>query len=229
MALVAAFWAGAALAWSLAAPPGPGNALMAQETARRGLAYGWAVGLGAITGDLLMLTLTRFGVLRILDRLPWLHVALGVAGALLMAYFAYGAWKSARAPLDLTATAAAAAAATAAVPANAARRAVAGMGGIGGAFGRGLVLILTSPFNLGWWLSAGTLTIQTYGALGMAGFFLGLLAWVAVWNVVAREGARRVRRFAHGVAYAAAGVLAVFAVVILVVVGGMVQGLLAGA
>src|SRR5258706_53724 len=47
--------AGVLLAWSLAAPPGPINALMAHAAARRGFAAGWGYGLGAMTGDMTML------------------------------------------------------------------------------------------------------------------------------------------------------------------------------
>lgn len=212
MAFLAAFSAGAALAWSLAAPPGPGNALMAQETAQRGFLVGWAVGLGAITGDLLMLALTWFGVLRVLDRAPWLHVAVGLAGVALMMYFAWGAWRSARGPVSL------------ATPNHG--LAAAHARGVGSGFARGFLLIVTSPFNLGWWISAGTLMIREVGAPGIAGFFVGLLLWVAVWNYVAREGARRIKRFAHYLSYAAAVVLAGFSLILLAWVGEMARALL---
>lgn len=192
--VLAPFVLGLALAWSLAAPPGPGNALIAQAAGRRGFMAGWWTGVGAITADLTMLTLTAFGFVRLLAGFPWLQTALGFGGGVLMAYFAWGAWRSARADIGATDLAPD-------------RRS---------GFAQGYLLIITSPFNLAWWATAGTKLIGEGQAAGVAGFFVGLFLWIGAWSWLAGEGSRRIDRFAHYVAYAAAAVLAFFALYLFV-------------
>lgn len=178
--------AGALLAWSLAAPPGPANAMMAHEAASRGWRAGALVGLGAIAGDAVMFLLMWLGVLRLIGGRPVVELALALAGCALLAYFAYGAWRAARSQMQDRV----------------------------GSFGKSFVTILTSPFNWGWWLTVGATLFVSLGLAVIAGFFLGLLAWIAVWCALARLGAAYFTRFAHWVAYASAVVLLVFAALI---------------
>lgn len=182
------FVVGLLLAWSLAALPGPANALIATEAARRGFASGMRTGLGAITADFGMFLLMWLGVVRVIETAPWLRVAVGAVGAVLLARFAWGAYRSAKDPLLES-------------------------GGPGG-FVRCFLVIVTSPLNWVWWASAGTTIFAQFGLAVVFGFFAGLLTWVALWTAITREGARRVARFSEGVAYASAVVLAVFAAVV---------------
>lgn len=192
--------AGLLLAWSLAAPPGPANALIAHAAAQRSFATGWVTGLGAVAGDLLMFTLMWAGVLRVVDFFPWLKVAMAVAGALLMAYFAWEALRTAR----RVARARNPAAADDAAPDVTAR----------GGFARSFVAVTTSPFNWAWWLSVGASIFAALGWGIVIGFFVGLIAWTAFWSGLARVGATRIRWFREGIAIGSTIVLAVFAVVV---------------
>jgi len=183
----APFFIGAVLAWSLAAPPGPINALMAHGAASRGFWGGWFVGLGAVTGDMTMLLLTWLGVLRIVDALPWLKVVFAIIGAALMLHFGYGAWRTARrhgTGNETTAT---------------------------GSFAKAYIIVITSPFNWGWWLTAGSSMLSLLGWVVALGFFVGLALWIAAWSLLATAGATRMKRFSEFVGYAAAIVLVVFA------------------
>lgn len=189
--LLSTFGASVLFAWSLAAPPGPGNALIAQQAAQRGWRAGLWTGAGAITADLLMFLLTWLGVLRLLALAPWLQVALGAVGVALLLKFAWDAWRAARRP------------------------AVADEGARGG-FAKTFLSIVSSPFNHAWWLAVGTSFFERVGVAGGVGFFAGLIAWVMFWAWLARAGAARIRRFAEMVGYASAAVLVVFAVVIAV-------------
>lgn len=188
--------AGALTAWSLAAPPGPINALMAHAAARRGFWRGWVYGLGAIAGDMVMFALTGFGVLRVVEAVPGLKVAFAFLGAGLMGWFAWGAWRAARAGTGR------------------------GLDGeerpppAGREFAKAFVIVATSPYNWAWWLTAGTSMLALLGFASMFGFFAGLFTWTLVWTGLAAAGGRRIRRLADLVAYAAALVLAVFAVVL---------------
>lgn len=184
------FVAGVVLAWSLAAPPGPANALIAQEATRRGFVAGWLTGLGAVTGDVTMFALARFGVVALLGGIAWLMGALALVGAALMAFFALEAWRAARRH--------------GALPEARGR----------GSFGRSFVTVVTSPFNWAWWLGVGAPLFVGLGWLGPLGFFAGLLTWIVAWSALTRLGASRVARFEEAVSYGSAIVLAVFAVVL---------------
>ena len=192
--------AGLLLSWSLAAPPGPANALIAHAAAHRSFATGWVTGLGAVAGDLLMFTLMWVGVLRVVDHFAWLKVAMAAAGALLMAYFAWEAVRTAR----RVARARDPAAAEDAAPDVTAR----------GGFTRSFVAVTTSPFNWAWWLSMGASLFAALGWGIVIGFFAGLVAWTAFWSALARVGATRIRWFREGIAIASAIVLAGFAVIV---------------
>lgn len=179
---------GLLLAWSLAATPGPANALIAQEAARRGWRSGWLTGLGAVTGDLLMFSLMWAGVLVLVARIPASEVVLATAGALLMGWFAWGSWRVARRGAGEETPGAAA-----------------------GGFAKCFLIVVTSPFNWAWWVTVGASLLTEMGFAVVGGFFAGLLTWIAFWSGLARAGAARMKRFAEGVAYVSAAVLAIFA------------------
>jgi len=73
------------------------------------------------------------------------------------------------------------------------------------------VIVVTSPYNWGWWLTAGSCMLALLGWATAFGFFSGLVLWTIVWTGLARAGAARVKRLAEFVAYGAALVLAAFA------------------
>ena len=188
LALGGPFVAGVILSWSLAAPPGPANAMMAHEAARRSWSAGVRTGLGAVSGDVLMFLLMWVGVLSLVGAFAWTQVALAIVGAGLMAYFAWGAWKAARRHAKVEERV--------------------------GSYAKSFVTVVTSPFNWAWWLSVGATLFASLGLWLVFGFFAGLVAWVLAWCALARLGAWRFERFAEWVAYGSAGVLLVFAAVV---------------
>lgn len=198
------------LAWSLAAPPGPINALMAHAAARRGFWSGWSYGLGAIAGDLTMLALTGLGVLRIVEALPWLRVAFAAAGAVLMGWFAWGAFRTAR-------------------------RVAQKLGRDDEdrpepwprAAGKAYAIVVTSPYNWTWWLTAGSSMLALLGWLAGIGFFVGLILWTIAWTALSTAGAARMKRFTEIVSYGAAVVLVVFALIMAVAATRLAYSLLA--
>jgi threonine/homoserine/homoserine lactone efflux protein len=182
----APFLAGLALGVSLAAPPGPVTALMAQEVARRGASAGARVGLGATTADGCFFLLALAGAIAVLASQPVVLGALSLAGMALLLFYARSAWRSARQPLQ--------------VP----RAGPAG-------FRTGFLAAATSPFNLAWWVGPGSVLIASAGLLLAAGLFAGILAWIALFALGLERLGRRVPRFQEAVAYASAAVLAAFA------------------
>lgn len=182
-----AFVVGAGLGFSLAAPPGPVLAQLAIETARGRTWKGFRVGLGATSADACFFLLVYLGVLHVLPR-PSVLAVMALAGAVLMLYFAWGAWRAARVPLELE---------------SAAR-----LSGFPGGF----LLAALSPFNIAWWLTSGVTFLSIYGATLAGGFFVAILAVVAISVLLVRLGAAKIARFETYVSYASAVFLAGFAV-----------------
>lgn len=190
MDLPLATWAaGALLGLSLAAPPGPVTALMASEAAQRGPRAGLVVGLGASTADFGFFLLAFAGAVAVLAQRPVLLGALSLLGAALLACFARGAWRAARAA------------------GAGGQRAHAGRAG----YARGFLAAATSPFNLAWWVGPGSVLIAQAGPALDAGMFAGILGWCVAFNGGVAALGRRVARLQEVVAYASAAILLAFA------------------
>mgnify|MGYP000754854725 CR=1 FL=1 len=83
--------AGVVFGLALAAPPGPMNAVIAEESVVRGWTAGFTAGLGAMTADLIFFVLSLAGAVAVLEEAPTLRAAMIGVGGLVMLYFAYGA------------------------------------------------------------------------------------------------------------------------------------------
>jgi len=216
VSLVVSLAAGAVFGLALAAPPGPMNAVIAEESVVHGLTAGVRAGLGAMTADAVFLVATLLGVVEAVERVPLLRAMMLAVGGVLMIYFAYGAAQSARAT-----------------------------GGFGDAnadhedsrgFRRAFVLALTNPYQLLFWLTvgvallapgrmdllaetplaaAGDLVVETGSPALVVGLFGGIGLWITGFPASLAAAGRRVDRLAPVVASGSALVLAGFGVVFL--------------
>jgi threonine/homoserine/homoserine lactone efflux protein len=222
---VASALAGIALGLSLAAPPGPMNAIIAEESVLRGWGSGFRAGLGAMTADAAFLGLALLGVVAVVQDAPTARGLLFGLGGLLMLYFAYGAATDARATFGGGTDGAETAAAD-----DAGAAATDGAGSSGErdsgdskGFRKAFALALTNPYQILWWLTAGvglldpgTVTIDALGGLSVStgspvivlGFFGGILVWITGFPAALVTAGRRVDAFAPAVAYLSAAVLA---------------------
>ena len=195
--------AGAALGLSLAAPPGPMNAVIAEESVSRGWASGFAAGLGAMTADACFFALALAGVVAFVEDAPAVRTAMVGVGGLLMLYYAYGAVRDARSFSDAEAA-------------------------DGRGFRKAFALALANPYQVTWWLTVGVGLLNpgdvsafgvslaaANGALTVVGFFAGILLWISVFPAALRLAGDRVDALGTAVAYASAAVLALFGVVFL--------------
>lgn len=208
--LVAAFVFGAVFGLALAAPPGPMNAVIAQESVIRGWVAGFAAGLGAMTADAIFFVLAYLGAVRAVETVPALRDSMVGIGGVLLLYFAYTAVRDASA--EWTAT-----------------EAPEGRG-----FWKALVLALTNPYQIVFWLTvgvgllqpgtldllayapyagealAGTVVVRTGSPALLVGFFGGIVIWITGFPASLVVAGRRVDRFASTVAYVSAVLLAGF-------------------
>ncbi|AFO58891.1 MULTISPECIES: LysE family translocator [unclassified Natrinema] len=209
--------AGVVFGLALAAPPGPMNAIIAEESVVRGWAAGFRAGLGAMLADAVFLVFTLAGLVAVLDGVPAVRPALYLAGGCLMLYFAIGAVDDARTTTSFT---------------DAGRAAATG-------FRKTFVLSLTNPYQIGFWLTVGvgllesgtldvlsyapavggalegTLVVQTGSPVLLIGFFAGIALWVVAYPAALVAAGKRVDAFAPMIAALSAVVLVGFGVLFL--------------
>lgn len=215
MTLFATLAAGVLFGLALAAPPGPMNALIAEESVLRGWLSGFTAGLGAASADVVFLVLAYLGVVAVVERYPTLRGAMVAVGGLLMLYFAYGAALGARASFRPT---------SGSIPEESR------------GFRKAFALALTNPYQVLFWLTigvglldpgeldalaplpvlgddlAGTVVVATGSPALIVAFFAGIGLWIAGFPAALVAAERRVEALAPLVAAGSAAVLAGFGV-----------------
>jgi threonine/homoserine/homoserine lactone efflux protein len=219
--------AGIVFGIALAAPPGPMNAVIAEESVARGWAAGFVTGLGAMTADACFFLLSLFGAVTFIQSAPLVRALMILAGGGLMLYFAYGAAGDAR-EFD--------------------EEGVAGLAD-GGAvedvpplqgFRKAFLLALTNPYQIAFWLTVGVglldpgtvdvlaktpyvgaslsglLVVETGSPALILGLFGGIVVWIVGFPAGLVAAGRRVERLGPAIAYGSALVLAGFGVFFLV-------------
>jgi threonine/homoserine/homoserine lactone efflux protein len=210
MGVLTTLGAGAVFGLALAAPPGPMNAIIAEESVVRGWLAGFRAGLGAMSADAAFLVLAFVGVVAFVESLPLLRAAMVGVGGLLMLYFAYGA----------------------ATDAEATFRDEGDPTGESKGFRKAFVLALTNPYQILFWLTVGVgllepgtvdvlaeaigesfrglLVVRTGSPALVLGMFGGIALWITGFPAALVAAERRVTRLAPVVAYLSAAVLAGF-------------------
>jgi len=167
--------AGALIALSFSAPPGP----VAMETLRRGMQGGFrpalSVQLGSIIGDLTWCLAALIGLAPLMQ-IAWVRWLLGAAGVLLLVYLGALGVRDAMRPAALQP-----------VTAGVVRS---------GAFRSGLAISMANPMAVGYWLGVGG-ALAAAGAIGasltqtaafVAGFAVAVLAWAFFMALAVRWG-----------------------------------------
>ena len=224
MGVLTTFGAGAVFGLALAAPPGPMNAIIAEESVVRGWLAGFRAGLGAMSADATFLVLAFFGVVAFVESFPLLRAVMVGVGGLLMLYFAYGAVTDARATF----------------------RSEGDPEGESKGFRKAFLLALTNPFQILFWLTVGVgllepgtidvlaegvgesfrglLVVRTGSPALVVGLFGGIAIWITGFPAALVAAERRVSRLAPVVAYLSAAVLAGFGVFFLYDAGRVLVG-----
>jgi threonine/homoserine/homoserine lactone efflux protein len=209
LALVPTLLGGIVFGLALAAPPGPMNAVIAEESAVRGWWAGLSAGLGAMLADLCFLLLSLAGLATIVTETPTLRRLLVAGGGLLMLWFASGAVRDANALSSMS------------TPATGESR----------GFRKAFVLALTNPYQVAFWLTVGVgllqpgeldalsslpvvdatglFVVRTGHPVLLVGLFGGIALWITGFPAAIVAARRRVERLAPAVAWASAVILAV--------------------
>ena len=208
--------AGVMFGLALAAPPGPMNAIIAEESVRRGWTAGFRAGLGAMTADFVFFLLSVAGLVTIVEAAPTLRAGMIAVGGLLMLYFGYGALTN----LDETLTAD-------------------DPDQVNRGFLKAFVLAITNPYQILFWLTvgvgllspgqldvlsvlpavgdslAGLLIVETGSPLLVGGLFGGIVVWIVGFPAALVTGRNKTDRFAPLVAAVSGFVLVVAGVLFL--------------
>ena len=175
---------GAVLGLSLAAPPGPVMAVMATAASRGRSRESILTAMGAMSADAVWLSLVTLGFIAYLGNHPRAMGGLGLCGAGLLLWMAYGAYRSARAGL--------------------------GDSNLRGSYRVGLLTVLTSPFSFAWWMANGAILLATLGWGGIAGMFSSLVLYSIVITYAFGWMGARFRHTASAIAYVSVLMLAGF-------------------
>lgn len=185
---------GVALGFSIAAPPGPVTALAAQQVVSRSWSAGWLIMLGATAADGVFFVLTYYGVARLVTTGE--RGVLFLLGGALMLYLALTTVRKAArqhvgSPLSLSGW----------WSSSSIRRSP---------FILGLAVGLTSPYQVGWWVSVGAGMVSDLGGRVAVGFFVGIVSWTLFFTALVHQGVRRYQRLSPVIAYASAAIMAGF-------------------
>ncbi|WP_336325287.1 LysE family translocator [Halovenus sp. HT40] len=193
--------AGVLFGLALAAPPGPMNAIIAEESVRRGWSAGFRAGLGAMVADFIFFLLAVAGLVTIIEAAPRVRAGMIAVGGVLMLYFGYGALES----IDETLTGE-------------------DESGENRGFLKAFVLAITNPYQILFWLTvgvgllspgtldvlsvlpavgeslAGLVVVETGSPLLVGGLFGGIVVWIVGFPAALVGGRNRVDRLAPIVA-----------------------------
>lgn len=242
--MATALWsllAGALFGLALAAPPGPMNAVIAEESVLNGWTAGVRAGLGAMAADATFFVLALLGLVGIVQRAPIVRGVMVAIGGGLMLYFAYGAARGALTtvdgnPNDESVTE---------YPGsdestenrNGERRSVRDDPGRG--FRKAFALAITNPYQLVFWLTvgvrlldpgtvdvlarvpgvgpalAGRLVVETGSSLLIVGFFGGIAVWIVAFPTALVNARRQLESAAALIAATSAVILAGYGILFL--------------
>jgi threonine/homoserine/homoserine lactone efflux protein len=185
---------GLALGFSLTIPPGPMNALIAARSVTS-LRAGVATGLGAMSADA-VLGAVVYLVHAEVDLAPAIRVIDGAGAALLLvlAYRIFRARYGASAPVLSD------------------RR----------IYSEALLVGISNPLQILWWLTAGLAFAYVGGLVLFIGLFGAIAIWIVVFPLGLRAGARRYPGFPRAVTLVSVALLGGFAVYFALVAVGLV-------
>ncbi len=175
---------GLLLGFSLAAPPGPMNALIAAR-ATRSYSAGFLTACGALTADAVLGALV-FGLESLVDLRP-LIAYVYVSGAVTMSVMGYLLLRERTTPGERPAPKL-------------------------GTYTQSLGVGLSNPFQIVWWLTAGVAFAYVGGAWLFAGLFGAIAIWIVIFPWAIHRGSRRYPSVRPWIGAAAAALMFGFAI-----------------
>jgi threonine/homoserine/homoserine lactone efflux protein len=169
---------------SLTAPPGPMNALISSQAARS-LHRGILTGFGAMSADAILGVIV-FVLSAVIDLTKFIRPVY-VLGCLVMGYFAYRLLvpRPSAAPQSTS-------------PVR--------------TYSAALLLGISNPFQILWWLTAGLAFAYVGGLVLFAGLFGAIAVWIVAFPYAISTGVRRVPSLERWITYGSGAIMVAFAV-----------------
>lgn len=182
---------GVALGLSIAAPPGPVNATIARDTVSKSRLAGMLVGSGAMTADaiFLVVTLALAGLVVLSGTLQGTIFLLGAGILFVMSFLTIRSFRKREDVLKEEASAT-----------------------IKWSYVAGLVIGITNPYQIFWWLTVGFSLINEFGPVVIVGFFVGIVLWITLFPYLLDRGMKKFSKFYAAVMIFSIVCLLVFAV-----------------
>lgn len=188
---------GLALGLSLAAPPGPVNAMIAHKSLIN-KTRGILIGLGALTADLIFMIIML--MIKAVIPIALLRI-IGIIGSIFMFYLGVQVLRS---------------------KGNNVYKQNLMKNEHNAAYIKdytiGIAMGLTNPFQITWWLTAGLSLVASFGYTILVGFVLGIIAWVLSFSTIISKGKTN-KTFVLGVKIFSSMTLLFFSIYILVKFG----------
>lgn len=185
------------LGLSIAAPPGPVSAAIAQRIAmKRSWVPGLVIGLGAMTADGVYLLITYLGWTSVVSQNKGVTGWIYLSGSLVLFLYAGMILKQFRGRTRKQVTA---------DVANKKRES-------SYSYVIGLTMGFSNPFQIAWWLTVGLASISYFGSIVIIGFFGGILLWLFILSGGLHYGANKYSNFEAVVLYGSSVALFGFAV-----------------
>ncbi len=146
---------GIILGLSMAAPPGPVNAIILNESLKSKI-HGSSVGLGAMTADVIFYFISyNFRNFIPKDFLKVVYLA----GGILLIIISTLIIKS-KSTINTSP---------------------------GGNYITGLIMGLTNPYQITWWLTIGIFMLENLGIFSIIGFFIGIVIWITIFPSISNK------------------------------------------
>jgi len=149
-----------------ASPTCPSNGEEIRLGAQRGFRLALAVGMGAVTGDALVLVAVLLGLAPLVQAYPGLSAALWGIGAIVLIYVGIGILRDARCLV---------------MPPDNEAADLSSSVGLGRGFWAGFAITTFNPFSLVWWIGLLGPWMESSSLAGIAPFVLAVLAGQLLW------------------------------------------------
>lgn len=191
------FWQGLVLGYGVSVPIGPINVLI-MAYALRGFKYGFGIGAGAMSADIIYLLLASIGVSVFLKESPLFMGILSVFGAGFLLYMAYLTYKGADKMLANN-------------DSSEYKK------GVLSCYLKGLGLNAINPYVITFWLSVSAFASSTEDVkMSLAGLFVAISSWIFFLPLGVSLSRKFIsQKIAKIFAYVSAVLLVIFAVLII--------------
>lgn len=163
----------------VASPTCPSNGEEIKQGTRHGFSFALTVGLGAVTGDAIVLLAVLLGLMPLIESFPLIKTGLWLSGGLILLYVSWGIFSEIK---TIQGVSAETSETESAITSNDILR----------AYGKGTAITTFNPFTVVWWIGliAPMITAGQLPIVFASAVLIGSLIWFAILAVLLHVGRR---------------------------------------